>query len=155
MRHNPYVPGSLDAVNNFESDVVVVFSSDIFYVFGKILYIDKLKAEMRKGLVRICHSVSFILLSHSSTFGLRHITQFTPQTYRHGFIISLPGSTDNPAHSQSCATIIAHLYKNLVGGTAHPHASNLQHGRCITQRCTKNLNRLFTGFLFNQLKGLV
>src|SRR5690625_5948721 len=107
------------------SDVVVVFSSGIFNVFGKILYIDKLKAEMRQGLVRIWHSVRFLLLSHSSTFVLRRINQFTPQTYRHGFIISLPGSTDNPAHSESCATIIAHLYRNLVGGTANPPASNL------------------------------
>src|SRR5690625_6493839 len=110
-----------------ESDVVVVFSSDIFNVFGKILYIDKLKAEMRKGLVRICHSVSFILLSHSSTFVLRRSNQFTPQTYRHGFIISLPGSTDNPAHSQSCSTIIAHLSTNMLSATANPPASNLHY----------------------------
>src|SRR5690625_622058 len=138
-----------------ESDVVVVFSSYIFYVFGKILYIDKLIADMRNVLVRICHSVSFILLSHSSTYVLRRINQFMSQTYRHGFIISLPGSTDNPPHSESCAAIIAHLYSNLVGGTAHPPASNLHYGRCITQRCTENLNRLYNGFLFKQLKGLV
>src|SRR5690625_2249779 len=116
-----------------DSYVVVVYSSDIFNVFGKSLYIDKLKAEMLKRLVRNCHYVSFILLSHSSTFVLRRIHQFTPQTYRHGFNISLPGSTDNPAHSESCATIIAHLYRNLVGGTANPPASNLPYGRRITQ----------------------
>src|SRR5690625_3855789 len=138
-----------------ELDVVVVFSSDLFNVFGNILYIDKLIDEMSNGHVGTCHSVSIILLSYSSTSVLRRINQFTPQTYRHGFIISLPGSTDNPAHSESCATIIAHLYRNLVGGTANPPASNLHYGRCITQRCTENLNRLFTGFLFNQLKGLV
>src|SRR5690625_1126500 len=138
-----------------ESDVVVVFSSDIFNVFGKILYIDKLIAALRTGLVRSCHPMSFILLSHSSTCVLSRSKQFSPQTYRHVFISSLPGSTDNPAHSESCATIITPLYRNLVGGTANPPASNLHYGRCMTQRCTENLNRLFTGFLFKQLKGLV
>src|SRR5690554_6711367 len=110
---------------------------------------------MCKRLVGIRHSMSFIFLSHCSAFVFRRINQLAPETYRHGLIVSLPGSTNNPSHPKSRTTVITHFNRHLIGGTAHSSAANLNNRGCITQCRPENFYWLFTGLFLNHLKSLI
>ena len=98
-----------------------------------------------EGPIGLCHLVRVFPFLHRSAAVVGGVEEFARQALLHCVLVAAARGCDEPADRQRLPALVAHLDRNLVGGTADAARAHLHRGHDVLQRLMEELDRVRLG----------